>query len=684
MSFINPSSSSSLKNFFSFLKSNPNYRADIDGLRAIACLAVVLYHAFPDYLPGGFIGVDIFFVISGYLISSIPYRHLFNQDDPGKVHIVDFYSRRVRRIFPALILVLVTTFVLGTVLLYPSEFKLVLKHIIGGSTYVSNFILYKEAGDYFDVNSKFKPLLHLWSLGVEEQFYLVFPIFLWVIYKLRLSFVLSLSLFSITSFVINYIAVKHGHVSRAFFMPWTRFWELSLGSVLSYVEFNYAKQIIKVKENKPYKTLLASIARIFNVNPKITKNLIAVVGTLLIILGLSLIDNNGVYPGEKALVPVLGALFIIAAGKDTFINRNLLSNKVMVFLGLISYPLYLCHWPLLSYTFIIEDGNQLSYLRIAVVLLSIIFAIITFLYIEPKLRYGKHGGLKAIGLFVVMVIITAVSTIKYHQYKVDEVLSISEFNKKYYGGLNTPQYYVKGSLTGVSKLLVIGDSFSRQYAPYFDKVIPYEGYFTDGNMCYKNVDPVTCSAGKLNIPKLVFGITNTIENSKAKKVLLAHYYSIYINRYPRNKKDSYLMELKDQLFLFADKYKDKDFYILEQNYQVPNFIQCFYNKKYSYVPNKIIQSLRDGINKCAELDNYQIKNDDNEILIKKINSYLEQVCTLRDNLHFIKMRDITCGTKGCSLFNKNNDPIFSDTEHLSIWGRDIVGPVLLNRMNIKP
>ena len=352
MSFINPSSSSSLKNFFSFLKSNPNYRADIDGLRAIACLAVVLYHAFPDYLPGGFIGVDIFFVISGYLISSILYRHLFNQDDPGKVHIVDFYSRRVRRIFPALILVLVTTFVLGTVLLYPSEFKLVLKHIIGGSTYVSNFILYKEAGDYFDVNSKFKPLLHLWSLGVEEQFYLVFPIFLWVIYKLRLSFVLSLSLFSITSFVINYIAVKHGHVSRAFFMPWTRFWELSLGSVLSYVEFNYAKQIIKVKENKPYKTLLASIARIFNVNPKITKNLIAVVGTLLIILGLSLIDNNGVYPGEKALVPVLGALFIIAAGKDTFINRNLLSNKVMVFLGLISYPLYLCHWPLLSYSLI--------------------------------------------------------------------------------------------------------------------------------------------------------------------------------------------------------------------------------------------------------------------------------------------------------------------------------------------
>ena len=161
MSFINPSSSSSLKNFFSFLKSNPNYRADIDGLRAIACLAVVLYHAFPDYLPGGFIGVDIFFVISGYLISSILYRHLFNQDDPGKVHIVDFYSRRVRRIFPALILVLVTTLVLGYFVLLPEEYKLLGKHTFGGSTYINNFMLYKETGNYFNVDSKFKPLLHI-------------------------------------------------------------------------------------------------------------------------------------------------------------------------------------------------------------------------------------------------------------------------------------------------------------------------------------------------------------------------------------------------------------------------------------------------------------------------------------------------------------------------------------------
>ena len=398
--------------FFSFLKSNPNYRADIDGLRAIACLAVVLYHAFPNRLPGGFIGVDIFFVISGYLISSILYRHLFNQDDPGKVHIVDFYSRRVRRIFPALILVLVTTFVLGTVLLYPSEFKLVLKHIIGGSTYVSNFILYKEAGDYFDVNSKFKPLLHLWSLGVEEQFYLVFPIFLWVIYKLNLNFVLSLALFSIVSFFINYNAVKHGFVSKAFFMPWSRFWELSLGAVLAYVEFEYAKQLYRFKDSKFCKTVLAIIFRnpSNSDNQKLLKNILSFIGLVLIVVGLISIKSNGVYPGKKALIPVFGAIFIIAAGKDAFINRKLLSNKVMVFLGLISYPLYLWHWPLLSLLYICDGGIPEKHFKVIAILISLVLATITFLFIEPKLRYGKHGGIKAIAFVYAVSICHKIST----------------------------------------------------------------------------------------------------------------------------------------------------------------------------------------------------------------------------------------------------------------------------------
>jgi len=150
--------------------NNVLYRSYIDGLRAIAILPVVAFHAFPRYAPGGFIGVDIFFVISGYLISSIIFRSLLSNN----FRFSEFYARRVRRIFPALIVVLATCYALGWFVLLPDEFKMLGKHIAAGAGFVKNIIWQREAG-YFDFASEMKPLLHLWSLAVEEQFYLVFP-----------------------------------------------------------------------------------------------------------------------------------------------------------------------------------------------------------------------------------------------------------------------------------------------------------------------------------------------------------------------------------------------------------------------------------------------------------------------------------------------------------------------------
>ena len=488
------------------------------------------------------------------------------------------------------------------------------------------------------------------------------------------------------TFFINYNAVKHGFVSKAFFMPWSRFWELSLGAVLAYVEFEYAKQLYQFKDSKFYKTVLAIIFRnpSDSDNQKLLKNILSFIGLVLIVVGLISIKSNGVYPGKKALIPVFGAIFIIAAGKDAFINRKLPSNKVMVFLGLISYPLYLWHWPLLSYLFFIEGENQLTSFRIAVIGVSLILATITFLFIEPKLRYGKHGGLKAIGLFIVMILITVAATIKYQQYKSTEVISTVEFHRKYYGGQNTPQLFVKGSSAGVPQLLVIGDSYARQYAPYFDKTIPYEGFYTEGNMCYKKLNSVTCSYGNPNYEQMVLNIEKTIQNTNSKKVMYAHNFSAYAGRYPQGMENNFLIELKEQLIYFADKYKDKNFYILEQNYHVPYLMQCFYNKEFNYVPNKVIQALRPETNNCSELDNFRIKKDQSELFTQKVNELMEQVTKERENLYFIKMRNITCDNKGCKLFDTNKYPIFSDTGHLSIWGRDVVAPVLLKRIGIKP
>lgn len=374
-----------------------SYRSDIDGLRAIACLSVVIYHAFPTVLIGGFTGVDIFFVISGFLISSILFRELSNPHNPGKINIIDFYIRRIRRIFPALIAVLITCLALGYFVLFPDEYGLLGKHTAGGSVYINNIILYKESGNYFDVSSSAKPLLHLWSLGVEEQFYLVFPLLLWILYKLNINFIFGLTVFTVISFICNKNAINHSHQTAAFYLPQFRFWELSIGAILAYVA-EYHKEFIYKFKSFSKETLIKKIClRDSNIVIKdnTLNNLLSTLGIFLIIIGILTVKQNLKFPGTKALIPVLGALFIIAAGKEAFINKKILSNKVMVFLGLISYPLYLWHWPLLSFSYICSGKTPEVFIRAIALCAALILSIITYLFIEPRLRFGKLGKLKA-------------------------------------------------------------------------------------------------------------------------------------------------------------------------------------------------------------------------------------------------------------------------------------------------
>lgn len=415
-----------------------NYRSDIDGLRAIACLAVVLFHAFPSRLQGGFIGVDIFFVISGFLISSIIYRNLFNNDNPGQLNIIDFYVRRIRRIFPALITILVFSLILGYFVLLQSEFNLLAKHTFGGSTYISNFLLYFESGNYFDPDSRTKPLLHLWSLGVEEQFYLFFPFILYLIYRLNLNFLLTLIIFSALSFSLNVNFIHHNLQSRAFYLPWCRFWELSSGAILAYIVNYHQTQLNQINNLIERLRITEVLSKIIYREPTkeqqscLIANIIALIGICLIIAGIFLLKNNANFPGKSALIPVVGSLFVIAAGKKSFINKYILSNRLMVFFGLISYPLYLWHWPILSFIHI-TDGNTPSWIRASAVIVSIILATLTFYLIEPPLRYGKHSGLKAIFLFLTLLVIGIFGYLQANNY----------LNMKVYSKPNNEQYSIR-------------------------------------------------------------------------------------------------------------------------------------------------------------------------------------------------------------------------------------------------
>ena len=203
----------------------PKYRPDIDGLRALAVLSVVGFHAFPKSIKGGFIGVDVFFVISGYLISAIIFENLKNKS----FSFSEFYARRVRRIFPALALVLIACHVFGWFVLLSDEYKQLGRHIAAGSGFVSNMVLWSEAG-YFDNSADTKPLLHLWSLGIEEQFYLAWPMLLWLAWKSRINLLGVTVVILLASFYLNVAEVKKD-VIGAFYSPITRFWELLVGSL---------------------------------------------------------------------------------------------------------------------------------------------------------------------------------------------------------------------------------------------------------------------------------------------------------------------------------------------------------------------------------------------------------------------------------------------------------------------
>ncbi|VVE90391.1 acyltransferase family protein [Pandoraea bronchicola] len=346
------------------MNSNPGdvharvYRADIDGLRAVAVLSVLVFHAFPAALPGGFVGVDVFFVISGYLITSI----LVNQIDSGRYSILDFYARRVRRIFPALGLVLAASLTFGWISLLPDEFAALGRHVAGGAAFVSNFVLRGEAG-YFDTSGEMKPLLHLWSLGVEEQFYLVWPLMLYAVSRFRMPRYLMLLIGLVTSFSIS-VWLTHRSPVYAFYHPLPRFWELLVGGALACAP-RFSSTLQK--------------------NGKLADGA-AALGIAGVIGAIALLNSDSLFPGWRALFPVVGSALIIGAGPAAWLNRKLLAHPIAVSLGLISYPLYLWHWPLLSFANILFAGAPPVPVRIGLLVVALLLAYLTYRLVELPLR----------------------------------------------------------------------------------------------------------------------------------------------------------------------------------------------------------------------------------------------------------------------------------------------------------
>ncbi len=349
---------------------NPAYRPDIDGLRAVAVLSVVLYHAGVPFLPGGFVGVDIFFVISGYLITRIIAREIAEK----RFSIVTFYERRTRRIFPALFVMLAVSFVAASMIALPAEFKEFGDSLTAATFFVSNIYFWQTA-DYFGGPAHLKPLLHTWSLAVEEQFYIVFPLLLLALTRWARGHLFRV-LVAVTalSFAASLWAVA-AKPNAAFYLLPTRFWELMAGA-------------------------LVALGAVPAISDHRWANVFAATGLVLIACAVLFFSSATAFPGAAALLPVLGAALVIHAGTTTqdTVAARLLSMRPMVFVGLLSYSLYLWHWPVLAFARMAR-GEMLAPSETALlVAVSFVLAVLSWRFVEKPFRERRIAA-KRVPLF---------------------------------------------------------------------------------------------------------------------------------------------------------------------------------------------------------------------------------------------------------------------------------------------
>ena len=350
------------------------YRADVDGLRAVAVAGVVIFHVFPAALPSGFVGVDIFFVISGFLVTSL----LAGDHTKARYSILNFYVRRVNRILPALLVVLAVSLAAGWLLLFPDEYQSLARQVASAAVSAANIYFYRVSG-YFDTDSATKPLLHLWSLGVEEQFYVLWPFVILLVARRRGAGGSAVITIILGSFAANIVT---GSIDRSaqFYLPLSRLWELAAGGLLA------------LQGDRP-RALMSPVLR----------GLASWFGLICMIAALFIIPVDAPYPGWWGLLPVLGASLVIGAGPSSGANRLILSNPVMVGVGLVSYPLYLWHWPLLSFDTIIQGSAPGGIRGAVLVFIALMLSVATYLGLERPLRRRRADKPLAIILVATIV-----------------------------------------------------------------------------------------------------------------------------------------------------------------------------------------------------------------------------------------------------------------------------------------
>ena len=435
------------------------YRADIDGLRAIAVSSVVIYHAMPALLPSGYVGVDIFFAISGFLIGGIIYSGVTDRD----FSYTSFYARRARRILPALMAVVMATLLIGFFYLDSYTYSQLSAQSISALGGFSNIYFWAKT-NYFDVAAAYKPLLMTWSLGVEEQFYVIFPVLMLLTVRFGSIWRIGLVAVIIVASFAYSLVTTHSSPIQAFYLLPSRAWELGVGVL--------AAMLMQEKWLKAPSGLLAE--------------LLAVTGLAMLVASVVIFDHDTPFPGWAATLPVFGTLLLILTGKS-FINTRLLSLKPVVFVGLISYSWYLWHWPLMAYVRNASDRGDPGHALLVMAVLSFFVAILSWRFIEQPFRnrqlpnlkvLARYAGVLAISMLIPLIVRLDRGMPDRHSVALAKAIAATDEGRgmclKDYG-VSEPDVPGTACYPEHSRFALIGDSHAAAAAPGLVKLAAQQG-----------------------------------------------------------------------------------------------------------------------------------------------------------------------------------------------------------------
>jgi peptidoglycan/LPS O-acetylase OafA/YrhL len=647
-----------------------SYRPDIDGLRAVAVLTVVIFHFFPNLIPGGFIGVDVFFVISGYLISKIIFVQLGN----GNFNILEFYFRRIKRIFPALIITLIICFAIGWFSLTGNEFKELGKYTAAGAAFISNLILWSDVG-YFDTLANSKPLLNLWTLAIEEQFYIVWPLILLIAWKKNFNFFKLIIFLLLSSFFLNIAYHKYDTVLD-FYSPQTRFWELLSGCLLAYLSLNKNEVFSKIKILK-YLTEPNKKIQVVQLNPFFC-NMMSVFGFILLFWGFFKISPNYNFPGFFALIPVVGGSLLIGAGSNALINRHILANKIFVYIGLISYPIYLLHWPLLTFAKILKgsDLNQIE--SISLILVVVILSWLIYVFVEKPIRIGNKGKGTVFFLILIMTLMGSIGLLTYYQ---------NGFPQRYLNDVNSQN---------VREWRLAGDGVSDCSQLLKE---------TESSFCATTANPTIAIVGDSHAGALFYGITHNTRNLNYRRAVIygAGACQPSLGVESRSGCDKQLRIALDEIvksdistviitgyYAFIDKHdSDEAREFLEGFLKTINLLQENNKKVVFLIDNPTLQKTPEVCIKklwlrsrftaypkfCKGLEKSDMRDQTEYLkLIDELKSKTKKVL-------FIDPKEVLCPNKKCALYS-DGLMLYSDYSHLSIYGSTLIANDIVHKLSI--